>query len=742
MTDIGLISQRYRLLELLGTGGSASVFSALDTETGGAVALKILHPHLSRSDAARTAFFREARAAEPLRHPNIVRVLGMGVHETGGDPQAWIALEHALGTTVAEEVERDGPLTLADALALADGVLSALDHAHTAGLVHRDVSPSNIIIARDRRGALRPSGVRLVDFGLADAAGRPAVGRDLLRTPGPAAAPDAAHAPAAAPPRDSTAPPSSEAATSTAASPAPDAAPTAPPSGVVSAASPMADAAPASPLRGATPSPTPDATPGVLGNVNYLSPEQARGDPVDGRGDLYQLGAVLHLALVGTPPFVRADPRSTMLAHLQAPPPVISVLRPGTPRAVDRLVVRALLKDPATRFPTAAEMQVAVRAARHHLTGTRSPEHAASAVGSMVSPGADETTTTAILPAAQSGTARTAALGSLDPRHRANSQTTSPEGRPESRLTIPADRPGARSATPRDHPGSSAQTAAHHFGRAATPPHHHPGAPHPATPVRPIYPSARSQSPSAPASAATRTTPTRPAASRPAFVLGLVALLLVAVVVVAWSLAAVGGAPVPLAAGAQSDTTAEDVGPPSSPPSTGSSAPIPAAAAAETVSVPALTEGTLADARTTLASLGLTLGAVTAERAPRQFDTVLRVAPASGTPVAPGSTVDVVVASGSNLVPRALGTHQVEAVSSIRAAGFDVTTTTREDDGPPGTVLATVPAEGTEAQVGSTVTVVLAVPRPAAQPTASPTPTPTPTPVPPLPAPTTPPNGG
>ncbi|MCS5722509.1 serine/threonine protein kinase, partial [Herbiconiux sp. CPCC 203406] len=346
MTDTGLISQRYRLLELLGTGGSASVFSALDTETGGAVALKILHPHLSRSDAARTAFFREARAAEPLRHPNIVRVLGMGVHETGGDPQAWIALEHAPGTTLAEEVERDGPLTLTDALALADGVLSALDHAHAAGLVHRDVSPSNIIIARDRRGALRPSGVRLVDFGLADAAGRPAVGRDLLRTPDPA--PEAAAAPRAAP--------------APAGSSTPDAA-TTPPS---------------------------DATPGVLGNVNYLSPEQARGDPVDARGDLYQLGAVLHLAVVGTPPFVRADARSTMLAHLQAPPPVISVVRPGTPRAVDRLVVRALLKDPATRFPTAAAMQVAVRAARQHLPGARRPEHAASTTGPSTSAGGDE----------------------------------------------------------------------------------------------------------------------------------------------------------------------------------------------------------------------------------------------------------------------------------------------------------------------------------------------------------------
>ncbi|WP_291037602.1 PASTA domain-containing protein [Herbiconiux sp.] len=679
MTDIGLISGRYRLVELLGTGGSASVFRALDTETGGAVALKILHPHLSRSDAARTAFFREARAAEPLRHPNIVRVLGMGVHETGGDPQAWIALEHAAGTTLAEEVERDGPLTLTDALALADGVLSALDHAHAAGLAHRDVSPSNIIIARDRRGALRPSGVRLVDFGLADAAGRPAVGRDLLRTPDPVAA--------IAP-----------------------------------------DSAPEAALTPAT-EPPPDAAPGVLGNVNYLSPEQARGDPVDGRGDLYQLGAVLHLALVGTPPFVRADARSTMLAHLQAPPPVISVVRPGTPRAVDRLVVRALLKDPTTRFQSAAEMQVAVRAARQHLPGTRPPEHAESGAGPSTPMSADEATTPAIATASATASATSAATA-------ATTATAILPG-------LPSD--ATRTATltsfdrdPHPHPRPT--------HRAQTPTPHRPGTPRATTPARPMPPIGTRSGSLPPVTSQKATDPPPPtstAASRPAFVLGLVALLLVAVVVVAWSLAAVGGAPAPLAAGAQPDTTAEASGPPSTLPSASApAAPTTAPVAAATIPVPALADGTLADARAALASLGLTLGTVTAERAPRQLDTVLRVAPAIGTPVAPGTAVDVVVASGSNLVPRALGTHQVEALSSIRAAGFDVTTSTREDDAPPGTVLATVPAEGTEAQVGTTVTVVLAVPRAAGQPTATPTPAPTQAPPVPTPTSTTPPNGG
>ncbi len=91
MTDASrLISGRYRLGELLGTGGSASVFAAVDEHNGAPVALKILHPHLSDRPTARDAFLAEARRAEPLRHPNIVGVLGVGVDESGEAPLAWI----------------------------------------------------------------------------------------------------------------------------------------------------------------------------------------------------------------------------------------------------------------------------------------------------------------------------------------------------------------------------------------------------------------------------------------------------------------------------------------------------------------------------------------------------------------------------------------------------------------------------------------------------------------------------
>ncbi|GAA1757792.1 protein kinase domain-containing protein [Agromyces humatus] len=289
MTDSsGLVSRRFRLGELLGTGGSASVFAAVDTSTGASVALKLLHPHLSGRPATREAFFAEARRARELRHPNIAGVLDVGVDTHGVDPVAWIALERAGGSSLAEHVERRGPLGVPEALAVLDGMLRALEAAHAVGLVHRDVSPANVMVAVSDAGSIATAGVRLLDFGLADAAGRAALGSDVLRS------------------------------------------------------EPDSDRA------------------GVIGNVNYMSPEQVRGAAVDERGDVYQAGAVLYFALTGRPPFGRATVNETMRAHLDLPPPVPSVMDSRIPRDVDRLVVRALLKAPSDRFASAGEMRAAL----------------------------------------------------------------------------------------------------------------------------------------------------------------------------------------------------------------------------------------------------------------------------------------------------------------------------------------------------------------------------------------------
>ena len=301
MTDAtvdGLIAGRFRLGDLLGTGGSASVFSAVEVATGVPVALKILHPHLSESVQSRASFFAEARAAAAVQHRNVIAVLGVGGDSAAGEdvdvPQAWIALALVPGMSLAELVERTGALPVSAALAVARGVLQALVAAHSVGLVHRDVSPANIMVVPEADGSLSADRVVLLDFGLANAAGHTALA-----------------------------------------------------GGAAVAYAAVSGIAKEQPL-------------GVLGTVNYLSPEQARGMAVDERGDVYQMGGVLYFALTGHPPFSRPSVAAVLRAHAQAPPPVPSVVRSGVSRTLDGIVVKALLKDRTSRFQSAADMLSAI----------------------------------------------------------------------------------------------------------------------------------------------------------------------------------------------------------------------------------------------------------------------------------------------------------------------------------------------------------------------------------------------
>jgi len=204
-----LLSGRWKLGELLGTGGSASVYAATDqagtdqagtdqvsrTENGGAaspnpaprVALKVLHPRLSADEALREAFFAEARATEGLSHPGVVSALATGVHRSDDEERAWIAFPFREGRSLAETVSEDGPLTVPDAVALAADLARAAAAVHATGIVHRDISPANVLVRRRPDGMLD---VSLIDFGLADAPGRPSTGSDVLRS---TADPDAPH---------------------------------------------------------------------------------------------------------------------------------------------------------------------------------------------------------------------------------------------------------------------------------------------------------------------------------------------------------------------------------------------------------------------------------------------------------------------------------------------------------------------------------------------------------------------
>lgn len=172
----GLVGDRYLLGELLGVGGTGSVFAAEDTQNPDArVAIKLLHPHLCSDEASRDAFLREAQHAARIVHPNVVFVRGAGMHDAGGLIMPWIAFDLVQGPTLRERVEREGPLAVADVVAVGEGLLAGLAAAHRVGVVHRDISPNNVILED-------ATAVRIIDFGLADVTGRSTRGGNILLT--------------------------------------------------------------------------------------------------------------------------------------------------------------------------------------------------------------------------------------------------------------------------------------------------------------------------------------------------------------------------------------------------------------------------------------------------------------------------------------------------------------------------------------------------------------------------------
>jgi eukaryotic-like serine/threonine-protein kinase len=157
MLAVGTRLGPYEILSPLGAGGMGEVYRAKDTRLGREVAVKVLPEHLSANPEVRARFEREAKTVSSLNHPNICTLFDVG-REGETD---YLVMELIEGETLAQRL-RKGPLPGAELLRIGAQVADALDRAHRAGVVHRDLKPGNIMLTR--------SGAKLMDFGLARAA--------------------------------------------------------------------------------------------------------------------------------------------------------------------------------------------------------------------------------------------------------------------------------------------------------------------------------------------------------------------------------------------------------------------------------------------------------------------------------------------------------------------------------------------------------------------------------------------
>jgi serine/threonine-protein kinase len=280
-----MIADRYEVGALIGRGGMADVYEGIDTRLGRKIAIKILKADLVADPSFEVKFRQEAQNSARMTHPTIVRVYDTGeeqsVDANGNERRTpYIVMEFVHGT-VLRDLMHARRLSIAESIGFAEGILTALEFSHRAGIIHRDIKSANVMITD---GGV----VKVMDFGIARA---------------------------------------------------------------------MSDS-----------SATQSHTTGIVGTAQYFSPEQARGENVDARTDLYSTGVLLYEMLAGRPPFVGETAVSVAYQHVSESVTKPSEHNPEISAALDEVVMHSLAKDRNDRYQSAEQFR------EHLLAAALAPE--------------------------------------------------------------------------------------------------------------------------------------------------------------------------------------------------------------------------------------------------------------------------------------------------------------------------------------------------------------------------------
>jgi serine/threonine protein kinase/Tol biopolymer transport system component len=311
---VGETVSHYYILDGLGVGGMGLVYRAEDTKLGRHVALKFLPEESTNDPAALGRFEREARSASALEHPSICPIYEFGEHE--GQP--FLVMQLLEGQTLRDLISAAGPgkpnFVLDKLLDLTVQITAGLEAAHGQGIIHRDIKPANIFVTKQGQA-------KILDFGLAKLSRGNAMEEELGQIP--SCDTDAKGA---------------------------------------------ADSTP--PL--ATPDPLLSRTGLAMGTAGYMSPEQARGEKLDARTDLFSFGLVLYEMATGQRAF-RGDTgpalHDAILKNIPAP---VRQLNPDLPPKLETIIRKALEKDRDSRYQSASELRADLQALTRELESRHS----------------------------------------------------------------------------------------------------------------------------------------------------------------------------------------------------------------------------------------------------------------------------------------------------------------------------------------------------------------------------------